>query len=72
MAVFNKATSGFVGVKYTPNAVASQVVAGTNYCFLCDATVADKGCSKFVAKVYIFQSLENAAPHIYSIHPVTP
>lgn len=30
-AVFKEALEGFVGVQYTPETVATQVVAGTNY-----------------------------------------
>ena len=39
LAAFEKATSGLVGVSYTPVALlATQVVSGTNYCILCKAT----------------------------------
>jgi hypothetical protein len=37
--IFNEAFKGFVGVKYTPTAVSTQVVAGTNYRFKCTASV---------------------------------
>jgi hypothetical protein len=36
-AVFKKAFEDFVGVKYSPVAVATQVVAGMNYSFFCNA-----------------------------------
>jgi len=35
--VFKKAFEGFVGVKYSPVAVATQVVAGMNYSFFCNS-----------------------------------
>lgn len=35
LKIFNEATEGFVGVKYTPEAVSKQVVNGTNYRFRC-------------------------------------
>ena len=45
-ALFDKALEGYKGVSLTPVALAAtQVVAGTNYCFLCetDAVTATKG-----------------------------
>jgi hypothetical protein len=38
-------------------------VAGTNYCFLCEATVVYPGATPYAAKVYIYQPLQGA-PHI--------
>lgn len=38
-AVFAAATKNLLGVKYTPVAVATQVVAGCNYAFFCNGTV---------------------------------
>lgn len=37
--IFDEALKGFVGVKYTPNSVSSQVVAGMNYRFKCTASM---------------------------------
>ena len=38
--VFDKAMESFTGAGYEPvNLLATQVVAGTNYCFLCRGTV---------------------------------
>lgn len=37
--VFNEAMKGFVGVKYTPQEVSTQIVAGTNYRFKCSASI---------------------------------
>ena len=64
--VFETALHGFVGVGYKPLAVATQVVAGTNYCFLCEATVVYPGATPYAAKVYIYQPLQGA-PHITQI-----
>lgn len=37
--VFDEATKGLVGVKYLPETVATQVVAGINYRFKCNASM---------------------------------
>jgi len=63
---FDTALHGFVGVRYKPLAVATQIVAGTNYCFLCEATVVYPGATPHAAKVYIYQPLEGNA-HITQI-----
>lgn len=65
-AVFAAALHGFVGVSYKPLAVATQIVAGTNYCFLCEATVVYPGATPYAAKLYIYKPLEGA-PHITQI-----
>jgi len=36
--IFDEALKGFVGVTYTPETVSTQIVAGTNYRFKCDAS----------------------------------
>jgi hypothetical protein len=63
--VFDEALHGFVGVKYTPNTVSTQVVAGTNYRFKCTAQVPH---SEVVwdAIVEIFRPL-TGKPHITGI-----
>ncbi len=71
-SVFAAAMEGFVGVSYTPLAVATQVVAGTNYCFLCKAEFITLPIQQGLALVYIFQPLEGKKPHIYGIVPITP
>lgn len=38
-AVFDQAMKGLIGVKYAPQEVSTQVVAGTNYRFRCTATM---------------------------------
>ena len=65
-AIFDAALHGFVGVRYKPLAVATQIVAGTNYCFLCEATVVYPGATPYAAKVYIYQPLQGN-PHITQI-----
>lgn len=37
--VFDEAMKGMVGVKYTPESVSTQVVAGMNYRFKCSASM---------------------------------
>lgn len=72
-AVFAEATKGFVGVGYTPFAFATQLVAGTNYCYLTQAKPATPNPSSFVAKVYVYQPLPGQGPaHITQIVHVTP
>lgn len=41
--LFRRATAGMTGVSYTPESVATQVVAGTNYRFICTAKTATPG-----------------------------
>jgi hypothetical protein len=69
--VFDEALKGFVGVGYTPLAFATQVVAGTNYCFLCKGVVVYPGAPEFAAKVYIYKPLEGK-PHISEIVRINP
>ncbi len=55
---FVNAFEKFAGVKYEPIAVATQVVAGTNYAFFCNATPVYPGAASNPAMVTIFRSLE--------------
>ncbi|MGE5493444.1 MAG: hypothetical protein ACM31P_19465 [Actinomycetota bacterium] len=72
-AVFAEATEGFVGVSYTPFAFATQVVAGTNYCYLSKAKPATANPTPFVAKVYVYQPLPGQGQaHITQIVQVAP
>jgi len=52
-----KTAMTLIGVTYTPVAFATQVVAGTNYCFLCTTTGTDHPSTQGAAKVYVFQPL---------------
>ena len=61
-AAFSKATEGFVGVDYVPVALLSeQVVAGTQYRFLCEATTVYPGAEMHYAIVTVYESLEGSA-----------
>ncbi len=61
-SAFDKAMEGFVGVNYTPLALlGTQLVSGTNYCFLCRGTVVYPGAQPYCALVYIYEDLQGAA-----------
>lgn len=64
--IFKTALAGLVGVDYVPEAVSTQVVAGTNYRFLSKATPVYPGAQPYPALVTIFQPL-NGQPHVTSI-----
>ena len=58
-AVFDKGLEGLVGVRYTPVAyLGSQVVAGTNQAFLCQATVVYPGAEPYYTIVYLYEDLQ--------------
>ena len=61
-AVFDKATDGFVVVNYTPVALLStQIVAGENYCFICEAKVVVPDAESSYVLVYIYEDLSGNA-----------
>lgn len=61
-AAFDAALEGLVGVDYQPIALlASQVVAGTNYAILCQATVVYPDAEPYYAIVYVSADLEGQA-----------
>ena len=64
--VFNTAIQGLVGVGYKTELVSTQVVNGTNYRFLCQATPVYPGAQSYPAVVSIYQPL-NGQPHVTSI-----
>ena len=68
--VFKKAVNLF-GVAYTPLAFATQVVAGTNWCFLAKGTVVAPGASQLAALLYIYEPLEGA-PYLTEIKQIYP
>ena len=69
-AVFDKAMEGFTGVGYEPAAcLASQVVAGRNYCFLAKATQVTSDAAQYWTLVYIYNDLDGGA-QIMNIVPV--
>ena len=58
-ALFDKGLEGLVGVGYTPVAyLGSQVVAGTNHAFLCQATVVYPGAQPYYTIVYLYEDLQ--------------
>ncbi|MBR5110351.1 MAG: hypothetical protein IK099_09150 [Clostridia bacterium] len=58
-AVFNKGLEGLVGVSYVPVAyLGSQVVAGTNHCFLAQATVVYPGAQPSYVLIYLYENLQ--------------
>lgn len=63
--VFDEAMNGFVGVTYKPFAVATQVVAGTNYRFKCEASMPPSDVV-WEAIVEIFKPLDGR-PYITGI-----
>ncbi|HZX29888.1 MAG TPA: hypothetical protein VFF03_00925 [Rhodocyclaceae bacterium] len=72
-AAFAEATKSFVGASYTPFAFATQVVAGTNYCYLAQGKPATLNPTPFVAKVYVFQPLPGQGQaHITQVVHITP
>ncbi len=61
-SAFDKAMEGLVGVNYTPLALlGTQIVSGTNYCFLCEATVVYPGAQPYYSVVTVYQDLQGAA-----------
>ena len=61
-AVFDKAIEKLMGVSYEPVAyLGSQLVAGTNHCFLCKATVIYPDAVPSYKLVYISQDLQGDA-----------
>ena len=58
-AVFDKGMEKLVGVNYTPAAyLGSQVVAGTNHAFLCQAAVVYPGAEPYYVIVYLYEDLQ--------------
>lgn len=59
ITLFKSATSELDGVSYTPESVATQVVAGTNYRFVCTAITATREPITYKAEVVVFKPLPN-------------
>ena len=64
--VFDEAMKGFVGVKYDPQSVSTQVVAGVNYRFKCLASMPPSDVV-WEAIVEIFQPLNGGTPYVTGI-----
>ncbi len=61
-AIFEKALDGLTGVNYVPIAcLGTQVVAGTNYCFLTQGTVVYPGAAPTYKLVYVYKDLSGNA-----------
>ena len=57
--LFDKGMEGLLGVNYVPVAyLGSQVVAGTNHCFLCQGTVVAPDAQPQWKLVYLYQALD--------------
>lgn len=67
--VFEKAMKPIMGVQYKPLSVATQVVAGINYKFVCDMIIISaEPFSAGVAIVTIFESLDKSVePRVTAI-----
>ena len=58
-AFFDKAVEGLIGVNYEPiTYLGSQVVAGTNHCYLCKATVVYPDATPSYVLMYIYEALD--------------
>lgn len=55
--VFNDAKGMLLGVTYEPLIVATQLVAGTNYKFICNAEAAVLHPNPYLAEISVFQPL---------------
>lgn len=69
--VFAAATAGYMGVSYSPLAFATQVVAGTNYAFICSAIASTHPEVIYPAVVHIYAPL-NGKPVITGITNLGP
>ena len=62
MAAFEKATEELVGVSYTPiRVLSSQVVAGMNYCVLCQAHVVAPDAKPYYTMAFVYEDLDGNA-----------
>ena len=59
--VFEQALDELIGVDYAPIASSTQVVSGTNYCFLASGTpmVSEEHRRGFLAKIFVYVDLDN-------------
>ena len=61
-AAFEKAVEGLLGVNYTPvHVLGEQVVAGMNYCVLCQAKVVAPDAAPYYCLVYVYKDLNGEA-----------
>jgi len=71
LEVFEKVTSQLIGVRYTPFAVASQLVSGKNYCFIAGGEAVMPVAPQSVAQIYVYLPLKGD-PHITEIKRLNP
>lgn len=69
MEVFNSAMRQIIGVNYEPIAVSTQVVAGMNYKFLCNAAIAYPNAFNYAVLITIYKPLDGPV-HIESIEKI--
>lgn len=55
--VFKTALNGLVGVDYEPEILATQVVNGTNYCFICILRVVAPNGPEGISKIMVYKPL---------------
>lgn len=67
--VFDKVFSKIIGVKYEPVAFSKQVVNGTKYRYLCNATGVYPGAETQHVVVIIYQPVQGD-PQLISIEPL--
>ena len=59
MAAFEKASEYLTGASYTPiRVLSSQVVAGMNYCILCQAQVVVPGAKPYYTLAFVYEDLD--------------
>lgn len=61
LAVFQEAMDGFTGSCFEPLIVSTQVVAGTNYRFICNAKMVTNPPKQYTADVRIYKPLKEKA-----------
>ena len=62
MAAFEKASEYLAGASYTPiRVLSSQVVAGMNYCVLCQAQVVVPGAKPYYTLAFVYEDLDRNA-----------
>lgn len=64
--ILNTALNGLVGVDYKPEILATQVVNGTNYCFICKSIGVIPNSPEGISKIMIYKPLKGD-PIIISI-----
>ena len=67
--VLDSVIKGLIGVNYSPLAVATQIVSGTNYRFFANSQVVYPGALNEAVIIQVYQPLQGEA-HITSIKKV--